>query len=472
MATARSRRFRARSGVVGWLLPLLAGIVSFLVYLCTLAPDLTWAYHGADGGELITAAVTLGVPHPPGYPTYVLIGHLVGQIPVGTVAYRFNLFSAVAMATAVAILAAAASNLLPPGRANRRTSAAVAATAFAFLALPWQQALIAEVYGLNMVFTSLVLLSLLARWPVPVTGLLLGVALTTHPTSLLLTPAVLFTVEHREWPRLTAATVLGLSPLLALPFLARSGSPVVWGEPEQFESWWWLVTAGLYRPNLFGIPAAEAAVRLRDWLWSGQLVIPSILLLLAFWRRTWPSPRQGILLASTAALYLGLSFTYGPPDSAVLFLPGLACLMLLVTPFLARIGRPSLLLPTALLLINFSRLDLSAEREARSLGQQLLHETPRAAILLTEGDATTFTLWYLHEVEGQRPDITIIDRNLFGFDWYRKRLAERNQWLPWLPTYDLEVLARLGKPLCTARLDPGLMTIDCQSGETIVRQTK
>ncbi|HID51919.1 MAG TPA: DUF2723 domain-containing protein, partial [Anaerolineae bacterium] len=81
------------------------GGTALAVYWLTLAPDLTAAHWGGDGGELITAAVTLGVPHPPGYPTYVLLGKLFGFLPVGSVAYRFNLFSAVAVALAAAVVA-------------------------------------------------------------------------------------------------------------------------------------------------------------------------------------------------------------------------------------------------------------------------------------------------------------------------------------------------------------------------------
>ena len=40
------------------LCPLLVGAGALIVYLATLAPGLTWANNGADGGDLITAAVT------------------------------------------------------------------------------------------------------------------------------------------------------------------------------------------------------------------------------------------------------------------------------------------------------------------------------------------------------------------------------------------------------------------------------
>src|SRR5690242_14494689 len=47
-----------------------------------------------DSGEMAAAACNLGLPHPPGYPFFNLLGHLICQIPLGTFAFRLNLFSA------------------------------------------------------------------------------------------------------------------------------------------------------------------------------------------------------------------------------------------------------------------------------------------------------------------------------------------------------------------------------------------
>jgi hypothetical protein len=465
MALAVRQHLSLEGSLAGWLVPLLAAGLAFTIHRLTLAPDLTWAYHGADGAELITASVTLGVPHPPGYPTYVLLGHLASWLPAGSVPFRFNLLSALAMAAAIAFLAAAAYSLPPYRTKNRAVAALATALTLAFLPLIWQQALIAEVYALNLAVVTALLLALLLRWPVPLAGLLFGLSLTTHLTSLLLGPIVLGLTERREWLRLGAATVIGLAPFLALPLLARQGSPVIWGQPEQLAGWWWLVTAELYRPNLFAAPLAEIVARVWDWLWSAQLIVPAVALLVAVpivrQPGRWRSARHPLLLLVTAALYFTVSLTYRTPDAVVLLLPGLACAVLLLVPAFGRLGPASLLLPVALLLLNFNRLDLSADREVRELAQPLLAAAPFEAILLTEGDATTFTLWYLHEVEGQRPDITVIDRNLFGFDWYRQQLAARHHWLPTLPAYDLDALAGLSRPLCDVRLEAGLAVIDC-----------
>ena len=77
-------------------------IVSLVLYACTLAPTVTLV----DSGELIVAARSLGVAHPPGFPLYVLLAHLATLVPLGNVAVRVNCASALfaALASAVATL--------------------------------------------------------------------------------------------------------------------------------------------------------------------------------------------------------------------------------------------------------------------------------------------------------------------------------------------------------------------------------
>lgn len=61
-------------------------------YVASLAPTVTFW----DAGEFIAAAKVLGIPHPPGTPLFVLMGHVWGMlVPVGEFAYRTNLLSAV-----------------------------------------------------------------------------------------------------------------------------------------------------------------------------------------------------------------------------------------------------------------------------------------------------------------------------------------------------------------------------------------
>ena len=70
---------------------LAVGAAVLAVYVLTLAPTVTFW----DAGEFIAAARTLGIPHPPGTPLFVLIAHAWGMlVPIGEWAYRTNLLSA------------------------------------------------------------------------------------------------------------------------------------------------------------------------------------------------------------------------------------------------------------------------------------------------------------------------------------------------------------------------------------------
>jgi hypothetical protein len=73
---------------------LLAGLAALLVlagYVVTLAPTVTFW----DAGELIAGTRILGIPHPPGTPLFVLIGHVWGAVvPLAEYAQRTNLLSA------------------------------------------------------------------------------------------------------------------------------------------------------------------------------------------------------------------------------------------------------------------------------------------------------------------------------------------------------------------------------------------
>src|SRR5436853_923547 len=80
-----------------------AGAVAFvalLIYWATLAPTVTLV----DSGELIVAASSLGVAHPPGFPLYVLLAYLATLFPAASVAVRVNFFSALCAALASGML--------------------------------------------------------------------------------------------------------------------------------------------------------------------------------------------------------------------------------------------------------------------------------------------------------------------------------------------------------------------------------
>src|SRR3989475_9463698 len=81
----------------------IAGLVALgalLLYVTTLAPTTQFW----DSSEYMAAAHALGIPHPPGNPLFIILGHAWGLLPLGAdYARRINLFAAVTSAAAAGL---------------------------------------------------------------------------------------------------------------------------------------------------------------------------------------------------------------------------------------------------------------------------------------------------------------------------------------------------------------------------------
>ena len=194
-----------------------------VVYLRTIAPGLTWANGGSDGGDLITAAATGGVAHPTGYPLYLLLARLFQLLPVGSLAFRTNLMSALAMALAGGLVCHLVLRARPYVNIYLLWIGGMAAgLAFGLAPLVWSQAVITEVYALQALLV--VILFHLYGFPKSgsgaydcLRGAFLGLALTAHLTSLVLLPALLMGSLHQQGNEEKGAGRAG-SPLRRLRF--------------------------------------------------------------------------------------------------------------------------------------------------------------------------------------------------------------------------------------------------------------
>ncbi len=144
-------RERARALPQAPLVTLLTLIGSFALYARTAAPSVL----SGDGGEFQFTAYLLGVAHPTGYPLYVLLGKLMTLLPVGDIAYRVTLTSALMGAGTVAVLA-----LLVLRVTRCMLAALIAAVALTVAPGMWHLSTIAEVYTLNTLFLSLLAVAL------------------------------------------------------------------------------------------------------------------------------------------------------------------------------------------------------------------------------------------------------------------------------------------------------------------------
>lgn len=221
------------------------GVVSFFVYLRTLSPGMQLG----DGTELAACAYVLGVPHPTGYPLYMLLLKLWLLITVqGEVIVRTTLFNAVTMAAAAALVTRISFDSLaaifPTWREKSRLLAATAAgLSTAFLRFHWQNAVVTEVYALEFLLMLLFLRATqqcaAGRSMLAALALVSGLGLAHHRmTVFLLLP--LAWLSWRWWKqsgagerlRTTAlCAALLLLPLLLYAYLPlRAGrAPLHWG---------------------------------------------------------------------------------------------------------------------------------------------------------------------------------------------------------------------------------------------------
>jgi len=457
-----------------WLLAGFVMVAALAVYILTLAPGITWSHDGQDGGDLITAMMTGGVPHPPGYPTYLLLASPLARLPFGNPAWRLNLFSALCAAgaaslTTLAVMRLAQATQLESNAA--RIAGTVAGLALAFSPVLWSQAVIAEVYTLGALITALLFLlyTLLQdqrSWRALAFGATFGLALGASPT-LTLNGLLAFLAVDRRWKAWTVAGLglgLGLGVFLVLPLRALNRSPVNWGGASTLSGFWWLTSAQLYRGYVLALPLDSLGVRLLAWASMTARQLTPVGALIAGWgfARLWKVSSK--LAGVTLAMFAGWSvfaIGYNTTDSYVHLIPafvimaiwlgeGLADLVgkLDLTGFKSLLGLLPLVLPLALLIIGWSAADLHQDHAAADFGQMIMTYTPHRAILLTVTDAHTFTLWYYRYVLGRRPDVTIVDRDMLDMPWYQTTLARESGWaIIELPDPAAE-LAHLGRPLC------------------------
>jgi hypothetical protein len=128
--------------------------VVLALYVATLRPDVGGT---EDSPKFQLVGHVLGTAHSPGYPLYVVLTHLFTRVPLGILAWRVNLFSAVCGALACALAFLIARRLGSP-----RLLAGAAALAAATTSGVWRNAIVAEVYtlaALTAAFTVWLLLT-------------------------------------------------------------------------------------------------------------------------------------------------------------------------------------------------------------------------------------------------------------------------------------------------------------------------
>ena len=213
------KQYHLANNIIGWVI----GIVACAVYIMTAEATASWW----DCGEYISTAFKLQVGHPPGAPTFQLIGRLFSMFSSPeTAAHAVNIMSAVCSGFTILFLfwgiTLLGKHLLPdpknPSLKDWRTWAVfaagvVGALAYTFSDTFWFSAVEGEVYAMSSFFTALVFWAILKweeqsddphslRWLILI-SLLVGVAIGVHLLNLLTVPAIFYVVYFKKWPKTT-----------------------------------------------------------------------------------------------------------------------------------------------------------------------------------------------------------------------------------------------------------------------------
>ncbi len=482
--------------------PLIVGAVALIVYLLTLAPGLTWANNGADGGDLITAAAIGGVAHPSGYPTYLLLARLFLAVPAGALAWRANLLSALCAALAAALVTRLVSQVSAAPRRFALAGGCIAGLAFAVSPVLWSQAVIAEVYTLHVLFMGLILFSLpLGRpaqasqarpWQDYLAGAVFGLALGNHLTTILILPPwLLFSARAGgRWQphsllRRLGALAAGLLVYIDLPLSASRHPAVNWGLPVNWAGFWWVVSGAPYRALAFGLPSGFVLKRVEGWAGLTIAQFGLVGMVVAFYGLFFGQAnhaRVKIITVWVIAVFSIFAIGYNTADSYAYLLPafmamavwlGLGCASALASLENYRVRRPARLVLMAGLVATLGYgaarqwplVDASRDLAAQAFGTALMRQAPPNSLIFTHADKDTFAAWYYHLALGQRPDVTVIVEPLLEFDWYRINLSasEPRLVVPAQPepTWRQAILAANAGPVCDAQYAADQPALNC-----------
>ena len=435
----------------------------FVLYLKTLAPTVLYYDRPAmfDSAMLQTEVAVLGIGHPTGYPTYMMLTHLFTYLPIGEVAYRTNLASMVYGVGAVLMVYLVGLRL----SSGRVVAAAAGALAFGVGGTFWSQAVITEVYTLDALFVSLTIFALLV-WRdrredryLLLSAFLVGLSLTHHLTCGLLIPAgvaFVYLVNKRRLPNVrlllkgVGLFLVGLIPYVYLPVRAVMDAPLNESDPSSLERFLLLITGASYLPVLFNsdIQHLVSSLEFEGFFSRAQLYgeylfgqFPLVLVLIGVLGILHMLLTDRATMVLLGTLFLGtLLFVlaylkFGVEDFYVFFIPAHLVFSLWIAAglgFLLRwagdletrslvLKRASLFALSVLALVaplvglqeTYKAQDRSQDYKGRQIIEAVAQNTKLNATVLHHRSP----LWYMVLVERQRRDLKLIDP--FYTSWVR-----------------------------------------------------
>ncbi len=425
-------------------------VCCLLLYVTRVSTDIV----GGDIGDLVTAAYVAGVAHPPGYPLFVLLGHIFTMIPlpvepVVKVGYISALSSIVSLFLFYVIVLKLTKD---------RFVALLTSSVLAFSYLFWFYSEVAEVFALNnalcLLFYYLALQFYLTKKQhyIYLMAFVFGLGLTNHHTIVLLVPSAIILVIP-NWKKLLklkwkllllpALFLLGISPYLYVPIASSFHPPVNWQQVQNFQDLFDLFTRRAYGTFSSGMfEAATFFERLIIFKYYWVSTISSITLpifavgifgMVGLFLKKKFTIFSSILLAFLLTgpifnFYAGFplvnAFIVGVAErfnllSSIFLLFSASFGLFFINETLQKIFSKKLyasiimlaflIIPIMLFYYNGQKTNLSHSELGTNMGKDYLTSLPKDTVLFASGDSTLFNVWYVYYVLGVRPDVEVVE---------------------------------------------------------------
>ena len=437
-------------------------IFILLIYLHNLTRDI----YAGDIGDLVTAAYVFGIPHPPGYALFTILGVITSHIPfLIPIVTRVGLISVMSSLLGLLIVYNFSFKIT-----KSLLISVLCVLILAFSYPFWIQTEIPEVFALNNFLVIIILyLAFLFYQEKKEKYLYLliffcSLSLTHHNTILTIFPSV-FILIIKHWKYiffenkkrilyLLLCIILGLIPFLYIPIASSHNPPINWDNVTDLNSFFNLILRKDYgQLNIVSNTQFIVRIITVNNYFSSLISAYSLLILSIFILGIIKLIRTDIRLAlsfitayilSGPLLIFYIATTIISPHQwgvieriyvlsfvvCIFFLPyGFMFIKNFMDSILSRKIYSLLIIcyffiiPVLFLKYNFPKTDLSKTQIGNTLALNILLPLSQNSILFTGGDTTTFNIWYQHYALGIRPDIYII--NPHGIE-YLKKIINQN----------------------------------------------
>lgn len=452
---------------------ILSFIIPFIVYLRTMAPDVSFI----DCGELATSCIKLGICHPTGYPLFTILGHLFSYLPFSEEIFRISFMCGVISSLAVVVFF----NLLvfifkelylnddiKKENSKNHTfakglddltiyfisfaSSLILAFSFTF----WNVSNSIEVYSLHSLYLISIIFVMLKASHLTLQvnkemerywilfGFLVGLAFTNHLSSIFLGVGCLYlyftisglnNVSYKRLALIIIFFLIAFSVYIYYPL--RADNPwVSWGYPKNLYNFYRHISGKQFSVWMF----SSTEVTSKQFAYFTTAfpkeffyfpLIFSVLGLIEIFRNQRKLFYFTVLLFAFNVFY-AINYDIHDIDSYFLLAYivntiwiafGILFMIKKSKTNMLQLSIASILLAVVILVANYKKNDESDNYFVKDYTMNVFKSAPgKSLIISSQWDFCVSASWYYQMVKGIRPDIALIDKELLRKTWYIRHI--------------------------------------------------